>query len=73
MADVQKRFWHDQQFPNEPKQMRPGENFNENNGQPQVSGQVAVMVINERLLQTLLQKNPEFSFAMEESFSLPST
>jgi hypothetical protein len=73
VADVQKRFRHDQQFPNEPKQMRPGENFSENNGQPQVSGQVAVMAINERLLQNFLLKNPGLSLAMEESFSLPST
>jgi hypothetical protein len=73
IADVQERFQHDQQFPNEPKQMRPGENFTENNGQPQVSGQVAVMAINERLLQNLLQKNPDLPLAMEESFSLPST
>jgi hypothetical protein len=31
------------------------------------------MAINEELLQLLMQKNPEQSFAMEESFSLPST
>jgi predicted Zn-dependent protease len=39
----------------------------------QVSGQVAVMSINERLLQTLMQKNPDVPFAMEESSSLSST
>ena len=42
-----------------------GERFN-------VSGQVAVMAINEQLLQTLLQKNPNATFALEESFPLKS-
>jgi hypothetical protein len=73
VADAQKRFEHDQQFPDEPKQVRPGEDLKLVDGKFQVSGQVAVMAINEKLLQMLLQKNPEQSFAMEESFSLPST
>jgi hypothetical protein len=38
-----------------------------------VSGQVAVMAINELLLQTLQKKNPDLTFGLEESFSLPST
>ena len=42
-----------------------GERFN-------VSGQVAVMAINEQLLQTLLQKNPNATFALEETFPLKS-
>jgi hypothetical protein len=73
VADAQKRLEHDHQFPNEPKQVRSGENIRMEDGKPQVSGQIAVMAINEELLQLLLQNNPEFSFAMEESFSLPST
>jgi hypothetical protein len=73
VTDAQKRFEHDQQFPDEPKQVRPGEDLKLVDGTFQVSGQVAVMAINEKLLQLLLQKNPEQSFAMEESFSLPST
>ena len=45
IADAQKRFQHDQQFPDEPKQMRPGEEFHigENN-KISVSGPVAVMI-----------------------------
>jgi predicted Zn-dependent protease len=31
------------------------------------------MAINEKLLQTLMQKNPDLSFAMEESFPLKGT
>jgi hypothetical protein len=39
MADAQKRFEHDQQFPNEPKQLRPGEDVRFTEGRTQVSGQ----------------------------------
>src|SRR5206468_40123 len=44
--DAQKRLEHDQQFPNEPKQIRPGENVRIVDGKVQVSGQVSVMAIN---------------------------
>ncbi len=71
--DVQKRFEHDKQFPDEPKQMRPNENYKNENGRVQVSGQVPVMGINDLLLQSIRDKNPDLSFALEESFSLPST
>jgi predicted Zn-dependent protease len=64
---------HDQQFPDEPRQLRPGEDVRVDEGRVQVSGQVAVMAINEKLLQTMMQNNPGLSFAMEESFPFTST
>jgi hypothetical protein len=73
LADAQKRLEHDTQFPDEPKQIRPGEDVRTIDGKVQVSGQVAVMAINERLVQMILQKNPDLSFALEESFPLRST
>lgn len=73
VADAQQRLQHDQQFPDEPKQVLPGENISSSGGKIQVSGQVAVMQINERLLQTLMQKNPDLSFGIEESFPLKGT
>lgn len=73
VADAQKRLMHDQQFPDEPKQLPPGENVTNDEGKVQVSGQVAVMAINEKLLQTLMEKNPEMSFAIEQSFAFKST
>lgn len=73
ISDAQKRLLHDQQFPDEPKQIRPGEDVKFIDGRIQVSGQVAVMAINETLLQTLMAKNPGVSFALEESFPLKST
>jgi hypothetical protein len=73
VADAQKRLEHDQNFPSEPKQLLPGEDVRMVDGKAQVSGQVAVMAINERLLQSLMQKNPDLSFAIQESFPLRGT
>lgn len=72
IADAQKRLEHDEQFPNEPRQIRPGEQVVNTNGRLQVSGQVAVMAINENLIKILMQKNPNLSFALQESFPLKS-
>jgi len=73
MADAQKRLQHDLNFPNEPKQVLPGENITMKDGHLEISGDVAVMAINEKLLQALMQKNPDLSFALEESFALRGT
>ncbi len=73
VSDAQRRFAHDQQFPDEPRQVRPGEDIRMEDGRIQVSGQIAVMGINEKLFQMLMAKNPDLSFAMEQSFPLTST
>lgn len=73
LKDAQARATHDQQFPDQPAQLRPGEQVQVTDNRVQVSGQTAVMGINEKLLTTLMDKNPGLSFALEESFSLPST
>lgn len=73
VADAQQRLAHDQQFPDEPKQIRPGEDIQMVDNRVQVSGQVAVMAINENLLRAIMVKNPDLSFALEESFPLKST
>ena len=72
MDDAQKRLAHDEQFPDEPKQVRPGENI-EKGTAARGLGMIAVMDINERLLRVLMDKNPELSFALQESFPLKST
>ncbi len=69
LADAQKRLHHDEQFPDEPKQIRPGEDVRVIDNRVQVSGQVAV----EKLLQTLMDKNPDAAFAIEQSFPFKST
>ncbi len=73
MADARKRLAHDQEFPDEPKQVRPGEQVKTVDGHVQVSGTVAVMDINERSLRLLMEKNPDLSFALQESFPLKGT
>ncbi len=80
-SDYQRRLAHDQQFPDEAKQVLPGENKSDStvwslasqDGSMEIGGQTAVMAVNERLLQILLEKNPDLSFALEESFPLKST
>jgi hypothetical protein len=72
ISDAQKRFRHDQEFPNEPKQLRPGEDVQMIDGRTQVSGHIAVMAINEKLLRALMEKNPDASFAIAQSFPFTS-
>jgi hypothetical protein len=72
-AEAKERLEHDKQFPAEPKQIRPGENVKIVDGKVEVSGQTAVMAVNERLLQRILEKNPDASVALEESFPMKST
>jgi hypothetical protein len=52
--------------------VRAGENFQSSDGRFQISGQTAVMGINEGLLNVMLEKNPGVRFAVEESFSFDS-
>lgn len=84
LADAQRRLEHDQQFPDEPKQVRHGESIRfvagagtDGSGNPksqvEVAGNTAVMTINELILQSILAKNPGMTFAVEESYPLLST
>ena len=71
LGDAQRRLFHDTQFPNEPKQIRPGElvNFTPD-GRVQVAGQVAIMAINALLTRVIFEQNPTNEFFVEESFPL---
>lgn len=79
LADYQKRLAHDQQFPNEPPQVLPGESTGVHvgsDGQLALGGPnalTAVMQINGVLLAALMSQNPQLSFGLEESFPLKST
>ncbi|MEY2466574.1 MAG: hypothetical protein QOD03_1095 [Verrucomicrobiota bacterium] len=72
MADAQARIIHDQQFSNEARQVKPGEdvNLDQNTGRVQISGQIAVMSINALLAKIVFDKNPDREFFVEESFPL---
>ncbi len=75
LADAQRRKMHDLQFPNAPREIKPGEIVNlvsNNNGQQsvQVAGQTAVMAINGLLCKVIFDHNPTNEFYLEESFPL---
>ncbi len=70
LADAQRRLQHDAQFPNEPRQIRPGEDVKIVENRVQVSGQVAVMAINGLLTKVMFDRNPTNEFFVEESFPL---
>src|ERR1039458_9705993 len=68
--DAQRRLLHDQQFPNEPKQVKPGENLKQDGKRFELNGQVAVMGINGLLVKIIFDKTPDREFYIEESFPL---
>ena len=69
--DAAARLKHDQQFPHEPKQVKPGEDIHlDAAGNFQVSGQIAVMAINAGIAKLIFDKNPDREFYVEESFPL---
>jgi len=70
LGDAQRRLQHDAQSPNEPRQIRPGEDVKIVENRVQVSGQVAVMAINGLLTKVMFYRNPNNEFFVEESFPL---
>jgi tetratricopeptide (TPR) repeat protein len=72
LNDAQRRYEHDSRFPNEPRQMKPGEDVRPapNGAGVQVAGQVAVMSINGLLTKVIFDHNPDHEFYVEESFPL---
>jgi tetratricopeptide (TPR) repeat protein len=70
LDDAQRRLDHDRRAPNEPHQIRPGEDVRIVDNRVTVSGQVAVMAINALLTKVMFDKNPDHEFYVEESFPL---
>ena len=73
-ADLKRRREHDAEFPNEPAQVRPGEDHSDAEGTGPTGAQTmhGVVSVNEKLLEILLERNLGRSFAMEESFPFMS-
>ncbi len=70
-TDVARRMRHDQDFPNEPRQVQPAEDVRvEAGGRLQVYGQVPVMKINGLMTKVIFDKNPDHEFYVEESMPL---
>ena len=72
-ADARKRLDHDEQFPDEPRQVRHLETIKLTGENIDVSGPTAVMDVNERFLKLILERNPDYAFALQESFPLKGT
>ena len=70
LYDAQRRLQHDAEHPNEPRQIKPGEDVHLVGGRVSVSGQVAVMSINGLLTKVIFDNNPDHEFYVEESFPL---
>jgi tetratricopeptide (TPR) repeat protein len=70
LTDAQRRLQHDMQFPNEPKQIKPGEDVRVVENRVTVAGQIAVMSINGLLTKVMFDHNPKNEFFVEESFPL---
>ena len=69
--DATQRAMHDQMhFPNEPKQIRQGEEVHVVENKLSISGQTAVMSINGLLTKVIFDHNPTNEFFVEESFPL---
>jgi tetratricopeptide (TPR) repeat protein len=70
-ADVKARISHDQSHPNEPRQIKPGEDVRlDAYGKVHFEGQVAIMAINGLMAKAIFEKNPTREFYVEESFPL---
>ena len=71
MTNALRRLAHDKQFPNEPKQLQPGEDVRQDsNGQIQLKSYMAVIGVRELLTKTIFDKNPDREFYVVEGFPL---
>jgi len=76
LADARKRLKHDIEFPDDPPQVRPGEDVSFTNGEDgelHINGPICWMAVNERILLRFMEMNPRATWALEESYPLKST
>jgi tetratricopeptide (TPR) repeat protein len=70
-ADAKERMLHDQDHPNAPRQVKPGEDVDlDELGNVQVSGQLGAIAIYGGTAKALFDKNPTKEFYVAESFPL---
>ncbi|MGA9450437.1 MAG: hypothetical protein WBW41_03730, partial [Verrucomicrobiia bacterium] len=67
-ADARRRLKHDEQFPDEPRQLAQGEDVREVDGELKMNGPVAVMAVSAREVKWILDHNPKPEFYYEESY-----
>jgi len=69
--DAQRRLFHDRNFPNEPKQVKPGEDVSlDSTGHVQVTSHMSVMAINGLLSKIVFDHETNREFYVVESFPL---
>jgi tetratricopeptide (TPR) repeat protein len=70
--DARARFLHDRDHPDEPRQVKPGEDINVNaKGELSIGGGVfVVMGINGYVTQAMFDANPDREFYVEESYPM---
>jgi hypothetical protein len=69
LQDVRRREEHDRRFPNEPRQLRPGEGGATEDGAP-VGNMLGLTAINSSLTKLIFDRNPNREFYLEENFPL---
>jgi len=70
LSDAQRRLEHDRRFPDEPRQVKLGEEVKIVDNRVAVSGVTAVMAINGLLVKTIFDKNADREFYIEESYPI---
>jgi hypothetical protein len=72
MTTAQRRLAHDKQFPNEPRQLQPGDEDvkQDSNGQIQLRSHWNVIGVRELLTKSIFDKNPDREFYLVEGFPL---
>jgi hypothetical protein len=72
MADAQRRLAHDKQFPNEPRQLQPGDEDvrQDSNGRIQLRSHWNVIGVRQLLTKIIFDRNPDREFYVVEGFPL---
>lgn len=70
LKSARQRLEHDRQFPNEPRQLKPGEDARLIGDRVEVSGQMSVIGVRGPMTKMLFDTNPAREFYVEESFPL---
>ena len=71
LTNVQARLKHDRTFPDEPRQLKPGETVRiDKDDRIQVTGAVAVMELSGLIAKKIFDDNPGREFFVEESYPL---
>ena len=70
-SDAARRYQHDRDHPNEPRQLKPGEDVTANKeGRLSFGGVLVVMGINSYVTKAMFDANPDHEFYVEESYPM---